>query len=156
MPRGDGLPRRLSLRDRDGVEDQVESTARLTANDLTATDRMVLNEAGIAVTARYVAAPEIEAGNLVRVLPGWSVPAVDVSLVMPAGKERSPAARAFVEFMRQRVAGNRRWFDDGAWRASPCNQWRTMPPGVAMHLVEDKFRNVLPRDGPAMEVGQIG
>lgn len=138
------------------MEDQVESTARLTANDLTATDRMVLNEAGIAVTARYVAAPEIEAGNLVRVLPGWSVPAVDVSLVMPAGKERSPAARAFVEFMRQRVAGNRRWFDDGAWRASPCNQWRTMPPGVAMHLVEDKFRNVLPRDGPAMEVGQIG
>jgi DNA-binding transcriptional LysR family regulator len=60
----------LSLRDRDGVEDQVESTARLTANDLTAIDRMVLNEAGIAVTARYVAAPEIEAGNLVRVLPG--------------------------------------------------------------------------------------
>ncbi|WP_051429775.1 LysR family transcriptional regulator [Mesorhizobium loti] len=114
IPRGDGLPRRLSLCDKDGVEHQVEATARLTANDPKAIDRMVLNGAGIAATARYVAAPEIEAGNLVRVLPDWSVPAVDVSLVMPAGKERSPAARAFVDFMRKRVAGNRRWFDDGA------------------------------------------
>ncbi|CAN7316377.1 LysR substrate-binding domain-containing protein [Mesorhizobium caraganae] len=110
IPRGDGLPWRLSLRDKDGVEHQV----RLTANDPKAIDRMVLKGAGIAATARYVAAPEIEAGNLVRVLPDWSVPAVDVSLVMPAGKERSPAARAFIDFMRQQVVGNRRWFDDGA------------------------------------------
>ena len=111
IPRGDGLPRRLCLRDKDGVEHQLDATARLTANDPKAIHRMVLNGAGITATARYVAAPEIERGNLVRVLPEWSVPAVDVSLVIPPGKERSAAARAFIDFIRQRAAGNPRWFD---------------------------------------------
>jgi LysR family transcriptional regulator, transcriptional activator for dmlA len=101
----------LCLRDKDGVEHQLDATSRLTANDPKAIHRMVLKGVGITATARYVAAPEIERGNLVRVLPERSVPAVDVSLVMPAGKERSAAARAFVGFVRQRLAGNPRWFD---------------------------------------------
>jgi len=72
---------------------------------------MVMNGAGIAAVANYVALPEIGRGRLVRVLPEWSVPAVDVSLVMPGGRERSPATRAFVAFVRERALRNSRWFD---------------------------------------------
>jgi DNA-binding transcriptional LysR family regulator len=111
IPRGDGLPRRWCLRDREGAEHHFDAPVRLTANDPHAIHQMVLNGAGIAATASYVVIPEIERGNLVRVMPEWSVPAVDVSLVMPAGRERNPVARAFVEFVRLHAAGNRRWFD---------------------------------------------
>jgi DNA-binding transcriptional LysR family regulator len=111
IPRRDGLPRRWCLSDKEGVEHQFDSTARLMANDPHAIHAMVLNGAGIAATAKYLAVPEIKRGNLLRILPEWSVPAVDVSLVMPAGKERSPAARVFVDFVRQWAAGNSRWFE---------------------------------------------
>jgi DNA-binding transcriptional LysR family regulator len=55
--------------------------------------------------------PEIQRGALVRVLPEWRVPSVDVSLVMPPGRDRSPAVRAFIAFIRRETAGNPRWFD---------------------------------------------
>ncbi|MEG3089278.1 LysR family transcriptional regulator [Sphingomonas sp. PB4P5] len=111
IPRGDGLPRRWCLSDRDGVEHQFDAAARLTANDPHAIHAMVLNGAGIAAPAKYLALPEIERGNLVRILPEWSVPAVDVSLVMPAGRERSPAARVFVDFVRKWAADDACWFE---------------------------------------------
>ncbi|PJI44683.1 MAG: LysR family transcriptional regulator [Rhizobium sp.] len=111
IPHGNGLPRRWCMSDKDGVEHQFDATARLSANDPHAIHAMVLNGAGIAAPAKYLALPEIERGNLVRILPEWSVPAVDVSLVMPAGKERSPAARVFVDFVRRWAAGNARWFN---------------------------------------------
>lgn len=111
IPRGDGLPRRLCLRDSDGVEHHLDTSARLTVNDPKALHRMVLNGAGIAATARYLVAAEIADGNLVRIMPDWSVPAIDVSMVTPAGRERSAAARAFIDFIRKQAAGNARWFD---------------------------------------------
>ncbi len=112
IPRGDNLPRRWCLRDKDGVSHEFDVATRLTANDPHALHRMVLNGAGIAATASYVALPEIERGTLVRLLPDWTVPPVDVSLVMPPARERTAATRAFVDFMRREVGGNPRWFDD--------------------------------------------
>lgn len=111
IPRPDGLPRRWTFEDGRGNQAMIDISPRLTANDPHAIYQMVLNGAGIASVANYVAAPEIEGGRLVRVLPDWAVPAVDVSLVMPSGQARRPATRAFVEFVRKRVAGNSRWFD---------------------------------------------
>jgi len=109
-PRGDGLPRRLVLRARDGLEHGVEVSARLSSTVPKAIDRMVLNGAGIGASANYFATPEIDRGNLVRILPEFSVDPVDVSLVLPAGRARSPAARAFVGFVRTSIANNPKWF----------------------------------------------
>lgn len=111
IPRPDGLPRRWCLRDAEGNEHLIDHVPRLTANDPHVICRMVHNGAGIAAIATFVAAPEIVRGNLVRVLPGWEVPPVEVNIVMPGGRVRSPAARAFVSFIRERAAGNTRWFD---------------------------------------------
>jgi DNA-binding transcriptional LysR family regulator len=101
----------MSLTDKDGIEHQVDATPWLTANDPKVIHRMVLNGAGITATAKYIAEPEIEEGSLVRILPGWRVPSVDVSLVMPAGKERNAAVRAFVDFVRKSATTKGRWFD---------------------------------------------
>ncbi|MBW7970209.1 LysR family transcriptional regulator [Bradyrhizobium sp. BR 10289] len=111
IPRPDGLPRRWSFRDQNGNTHYLDNSPQLSANDPHAISRMVLNGAGIAAIANYSAKPEIERGDLVQVLPEWTVPAVDVSLVTPSGRERSPAMRAFVEFIRDRAVANRRWFD---------------------------------------------
>jgi DNA-binding transcriptional LysR family regulator len=111
IPRGDNLPRRWCLSDKEGRSHEFEFPVRLAANDPHALHRMVLNGAGIAATASYIVLPEIERGTLVRLLPDWTVPPVDVSLVMPPGRERSPVTRAFVDFVRREAAGNPRWFD---------------------------------------------
>ena len=111
MPGPNGLPRRWTFQDAKGNEEMTDVAPRLTANDPHAIFQMVLNGAGIAAVANYGAAPEIERGRLARVLPEWSVPSVEVSLVMPGGRERSPATRALVTFLRERAVGNSRWFD---------------------------------------------
>jgi DNA-binding transcriptional LysR family regulator len=111
LPRPDGLPRRWIFQDAAGNQALVDRTPRLTSNDTFAISRMVMNGAGIAALANYRARPEIERGHLVHVLPEWRTPAVEVSLVMPSGRERSPATRAFVAFLRSRAVGNARWFD---------------------------------------------
>lgn len=110
IPRGDNLPRRWCLLDAEGTAHEFDAPVRLSANDPKALHRMVLHGAGVTSSAKYIALPDIERGTLVRVLPGWTVPSVEVSLVMPASRERSPAVRAFVEFVRQNAVGNPRWF----------------------------------------------
>jgi DNA-binding transcriptional LysR family regulator len=111
IPRGDNLPRRWSLNDKDGQVHEFDAPMRLSANDPKALHNMVLHGAGITASANYMALPEIERGALVRVLPDWTVPSVDVSLVMSASRERSPAVRAFADFIKRKTARNRRWFD---------------------------------------------
>jgi DNA-binding transcriptional LysR family regulator len=111
IPRADGLPRRWMFEDVEGNQRALDVSSRLSVNDTNAIYHMVLNGAGIAAIANYRVHAELEGGALVRVLPEWSVPAVDVSIVMPAGRERSPAARTFVAFIRERAVGNQRWFE---------------------------------------------
>jgi DNA-binding transcriptional LysR family regulator len=111
IPRANGLPGRWTFQDTKGNQSIEDLSPRLTANDPHVLSQMAINGAGIATVANYAAVPEIKRGRLIRVLPEWTVPAVDVSLVMPSGRERSPASRAFVAFVRKRMVRNSRWFD---------------------------------------------
>jgi DNA-binding transcriptional LysR family regulator len=111
IPHPNGLARRWTFQDARGNQAIIEMSPRLTANDPHAIYQLVLKGAGMAAVANYLAVSDIRQGRLVRVLPEWNVPAVDVNLVMPGGRERSPATRAFVTFVRQRLVGNARWLD---------------------------------------------
>jgi DNA-binding transcriptional LysR family regulator len=110
MTRANGLPGPWTFEDAKGNQSIIDTSPRLTANDPHALYQMALNGAGIAALANYVAIPEIDRGRLIRVMPDWTVPAVDVSLVMPGGRDRSPTTRAFVAFVRERMAASSRWF----------------------------------------------
>jgi DNA-binding transcriptional LysR family regulator len=85
---------------------------RLLVNDPGMVYRLVLNGAGIARVPGYLSAPDILAGRLIRLLPAWTSPPVDVSLVYPSSRGLSPTVRAFVEHMKQTAASGKLWLDD--------------------------------------------
>ena len=60
----------------------------------------------------YLCAPGIADGSLVRLLPEWSLPSVEVSLVFPSRRELSPAVRAFAEFMKEISRAGELWQND--------------------------------------------
>jgi DNA-binding transcriptional LysR family regulator len=67
--------------------------------------RMALGGAGIAMIHDSFAAPYLERGELVQVLPDWSAPPVIASAVFP-GRRLMPAhARAFVDTLVAKFAG---------------------------------------------------
>jgi DNA-binding transcriptional LysR family regulator len=49
---------------------------------------------------------EIEAGDLVRVLPDWEMSPADVHAIVPAGRAAKPSARAFVDFIHNDMRGD--------------------------------------------------
>jgi DNA-binding transcriptional LysR family regulator len=49
----------------------------------------------------YLCGPLIREGRLVRVLPEWSLPPLEVSLVFPSRRELAPTVRAFIDFMKE-------------------------------------------------------
>jgi DNA-binding transcriptional LysR family regulator len=78
---------------------------RATANSPELLMRMALGGAGIAMIHDSFAAPYLERGELVQVLPDWSTPPVAASAVFP-GRRLMPAhARAFVEALVAKFAG---------------------------------------------------
>ena len=76
-----------------------------TANSPELLMRMALGGAGIAMIHDSFAAPYLERGELVQVLPDWSTPPVAASAVFP-GRRLMPAhARAFVDALVAKFAG---------------------------------------------------
>lgn len=77
--------------------------------------RFAVNEAQAAVAAAvaghgivsalsYQMAAELESGALVRLLRGWEMPALPVSLVFPSARLLPPRVRAFLDFAAPRLA----------------------------------------------------
>ncbi|MCC2971167.1 LysR family transcriptional regulator [Massilia sp. IC2-476] len=76
----------------------VRFTPRLRLNDIEG----VLNAAragfGIAQALSYQAAPDLQAGSLVRLLSAYEPEALPVHLVFPSARHMAPRVRAFVDF----------------------------------------------------------
>ncbi|HEY1393453.1 MAG TPA: LysR substrate-binding domain-containing protein, partial [Methylibium sp.] len=58
---------------------------------------------GIAAFSEVLAEPQVKAGQLVRVLPGWCLPAVDAWLVFPGRRLMPAKSRAFIDLMIERL-----------------------------------------------------
>lgn len=54
---------------------------------------------GVAVTSLGACMTEMATGALVRLLPQWDLPAVEIHAVYPAGRAAKPASRAFTDFV---------------------------------------------------------
>lgn len=61
----------------------------------------VLADIGVARASEWMFAPELNAGTVVRVLPDWRLPDIDLWALFPAGRLASAKARLFAEFMAQ-------------------------------------------------------
>jgi DNA-binding transcriptional LysR family regulator len=58
---------------------------------------------GIAIASNVMSGPEIEAGTLVRLLPGWAMERADVYAVFPAGPRPSAKVRALVDHIARNL-----------------------------------------------------
>jgi DNA-binding transcriptional LysR family regulator len=64
----------------------------------------VLADMGLAVTSEWMFAPELANGGVLRVLPDWKLPSIDLWAVYPTGRMASAKARAFAEFVESVLA----------------------------------------------------
>jgi DNA-binding transcriptional LysR family regulator len=86
-----------------GVQ-KVRIAPAMTSNDGEVVRDWALAGLGIAVRSEWDVAPLIASGRLVRVLEGYALPEAPVMALVPARRGQTVRCRAFVEFMRARLA----------------------------------------------------
>lgn len=111
MPGPDGRARPWML-SRGKETRKLEVKPRVCVDEALTIYRLVLNGAGIGTVSGYLCAPEIDAGRLVRLLPEWSSPPVEVSIVFPSRRELAPAVRVFVDYMKEVSLPGLLWMND--------------------------------------------
>jgi DNA-binding transcriptional LysR family regulator len=79
-------------------ETSIHLRARLTLSAAEGVREAVLAGQGFAITSRWMFAPELKSGAVIPVLTDWSLPAMDLWTIYPAGKLTSTKARAFVKW----------------------------------------------------------
>lgn len=87
---------------RNGHTRSVRMNARLQTDSATALRALLLNGAGVSVMDRLTVQADLAEGRLQRLLPDWRLPSGGVFAVFPPGRHISAAARAFVDFYRDR------------------------------------------------------
>jgi len=92
--------------EKDGRTLEISGRYRVALNDSTALLAAVLAGLGISQVASFAAAPHLENGELVEVLPGWTRPAIPLHVVYPPNRHLSAKVRAFVEWVAELLARN--------------------------------------------------
>lgn len=93
----------IRLVSRDGRSRLVALNTQLRTTSLVASYRAILNGAGIGSSAHWMCASDLEAGRLVRVLPGWSLEPIGVHVALPPGRYRPARVTAFIDALRARL-----------------------------------------------------
>ncbi len=81
----------------------VSIKPRAIVNDFTTLRQIVLDGGGIAILPTYMCAELERDGQIVRVLPEWSLPAVEFHALYPSHRGATPKVRAFLEFISERL-----------------------------------------------------
>jgi DNA-binding transcriptional LysR family regulator len=58
---------------------------------------------GLAVASDWMFWPELQSGEVTRVLKDWELPKIDLRAVFPTGRMASAKARAFADFVERAV-----------------------------------------------------
>ena len=85
---------------RNGDTVQVSPPTRTVVGDLASQLDLMVRGLGIALAAAASLARLLDAGALVQVLPGWSMPMEPLYLYHPDRRRQSAALRAFIGFLR--------------------------------------------------------
>lgn len=92
---------------KNGKTQSVRVTAAVGTTTAASLRGFLLAGAGISVLPDYMTGPDLRAGRLVRLLPGWALPTAGVHAVYPNVRYTSAKVRAFVDFFRERGNGER-------------------------------------------------
>ena len=77
----------------------VRGRGRLTLSAAEGMRAAVLAGLGLGIASEWMFAPELARGEVVVALPGWQLPALELWTLLPAGRELSAKARAFLTFV---------------------------------------------------------
>jgi DNA-binding transcriptional LysR family regulator len=83
---------------------EVRVCSQLSANEATALLQAALAGGGVALQPTYLANPHLANGRLQAVLPDWLAPDMAIHALYPSRKHLSPAVRALLDFLVERIA----------------------------------------------------
>jgi len=86
-------------------EQTISLRGRLAVNDTDAYISCALEGLGLIRIANFLAAPYLQDGSLIRVLPEQRGPEVPLSVLYPRNRHLSPSVRAFVDWMAGLLSG---------------------------------------------------
>lgn len=86
---------------RDGRATSVRVEGRLVVNVNEASTAAAVEGLGIASTGTWGCKKELANGQLIHVLPEWTMGPVEVNAVFAAGRAAKPSARAFVDYLAE-------------------------------------------------------
>ena len=92
---------------RDGRTEAVRTQGRISVNNSEGIANLVAAGFGVAIVPDYIAAPQVRARKLVRLLPEWTIEGrfgATVWSVRPADRAVLPVVRAFGEFLVEKLA----------------------------------------------------
>lgn len=98
-----GRPREIHqwlLTDEGGQTASVPCTVRFASDDMSTLKNAAAASLGLVTLPSYVCRPEVEAGTLVRALPGWTAGTPQISLLLPTKRGMLPAVEAFLDFLK--------------------------------------------------------
>jgi DNA-binding transcriptional LysR family regulator len=90
--------------DEGGPPQRVEARFMVITNDTPTLQMTAVAGHGIASLPSFAASADVVAGRLQPVLPAWSTRQLDIHALFPSHKSLSPAVRAFVDLVGQRLA----------------------------------------------------
>jgi LysR family transcriptional regulator, regulator for bpeEF and oprC len=99
-PGDNGRPRSWVFSNEAGQTVRFDEKPRLSTNDTVTIHRLIANGGGIGVLSGFICRPDFREGRLVRLLPEWTMPALEVSVVFPSGRALSQTVRAFIGFLK--------------------------------------------------------
>ena len=114
-PGDGGRPRSWVFVNKIGETVRFEEKPRLSTNDTVTIHGLLLNGGGIGVLSGFICVPDLRAGRLVRLLPEWKMPALEVSIVFPSGRALSRTVRAFIDFLKNSPDMGKLWLDSGLY-----------------------------------------
>jgi len=88
-----------SLRGPNEIRAAIPFRPRLCSDDMSTLKKAAAAGLGIVALPGYVCRHEVEAGDLVRVLPNWIAADAQLSMLMPTRRGRLPAVEAFAEHL---------------------------------------------------------
>ncbi len=86
---------------RGASEVSVKIRARLTLSAAEGVREAVIAGQGLAIASRWMFAPELETGEVIRLLQEWTLPSLELWVIYPSGRLTTTKARAFVKWFEE-------------------------------------------------------
>ena len=103
------VPNAWTFESADGTNHSVRITPRHRANNGRMLAALATAGLGVVFEPDFIVAPEVSAGRLVRLLPGFEPARAPIAAVYPSRRHLSAKVRTFVDFLAGRFAREQAW-----------------------------------------------